>query len=71
VIQTLDTSHDLVKEGRFNAGDKIFWFKSGASSYLAKGNRITQDSMDYEINEVITHELAGTTILMEVRTKKT
>lgn len=68
--QTLDTSHTLVKEGRFNEGDKIFWFKASDSSYILKGNKITQDSIIYEINEVVSYKELGDIKLIEARTKK-
>ena len=60
---------ELVKEGIFQSGDKIFWFK-GNESGIVRGNRIYHDSKWYEIVEVINHDVAGTTFIIEARAKK-
>jgi len=69
MVQTLTQADELVKEGVFQAGDKIFWFKSDQSN-ITRGNRISHDSKWYEIVEVLTHTLADTTYLKEAKTKK-
>ena len=38
-VQTLNADDDFVKEGIFQAGDILFWFKSDASD-IERGNRI-------------------------------
>lgn len=68
-VQILTTSDDLVKEGIFRAGDMIFWFK-GAQASLTPGNKIYHNSIYYEINDVIEHEIGDTIYVIECRTKK-
>jgi len=68
-VQVLRQEDDLVKEGIFQAGDKIFWFK-GDETNIDRGNRIQHNSKWYEIIETIEHEIAGTTFVIEARTKK-
>lgn len=68
-VQVLSTSDDLVKEGIFRAGDLIFWIIGDASN-ITTGNRLIRDSVVYEINDVITHKVASTTQVYEVRTRK-
>ena len=67
--QILTTSDDLVKEGIFRAGDIIFWIKGDQTS-VTTGNRIVFNSIVYEINDLISHKVGGTTYVIEVRTKK-
>ena len=38
-VQVLNQEDDLVKEGVFQNGDKIFWFK-GDETNVSRGNRI-------------------------------
>jgi len=68
-VQVLSQTDDLVKEGVFQAGDKIFWFK-GDETGIARGNRIQHNSLWYEITNVIEHDVGGTTYIIEVHTKK-
>ncbi|RLD42760.1 MAG: hypothetical protein DRI86_11090 [Bacteroidetes bacterium] len=68
-VQVLSQEDELVKEGIFQSGDKIFWFK-GNESGIVRGNRIYHDSKWYEIVEVINHDVAGTTFIIEARAKK-
>ncbi len=59
----------MVKEGVFQSGDKLFWFK-GDETNISRGNRIQHNSLWYEIIEVIEHDVAGTTYVLEARTRK-
>ena len=68
-VQTLSQEDELVKEGVFQSGDKIFWFRGDETS-IERGNRIQHDRKWYEINEVIEHEAAGTVFVIEARTRK-
>lgn len=68
-VQILTQTDDLVKEGVFSAGDKLFWFK-GTETNIARGNRIQHTSKWYEIVETLEHDVAGTTFVIEARTKK-
>lgn len=67
--QVLTTADDLVKEGIFREGDIIFFFK-GSQTGLTPGNRITLNSIKYEINDVLEQRVADTVYAYEVRTKK-
>ena len=69
VVQILSQDDKLIKEGIFQAGDKLFWFK-GNETNISRGNRITHDSKVYEIVEVIMHDAASTTFIIEARTQK-
>lgn len=69
MVQILTQADELVKEGVFQAGDKIFWFKSDQSNII-RGNRIQHDSKWYEIVNLIKHSLADVDYLIEARTKK-
>jgi len=69
MVQVLDQSDDLVQEGIFQTGDKIFWFKSTQTG-LNRGNRIQHNSKWYEIDEVIEHDVADSSYVIEIRTKK-
>ena len=68
-VQILSQTYDLVKEGVFQAGDKIFWFK-GNETNISRGNRIHHSSLWYEITNVIPHEIGGTTYIIEAHVKK-
>ena len=68
-VQILNQSDDLVKDGTFQAGDKLFWLKP-AESNISRGNRIIHDSNEYEIVEIVTHEIGDTNYVTEARTKK-
>lgn len=69
-IQILTQEDQLVKEGIFRSGDKLFWFK-GSETNISRGNRIQHNALWYEIVETIEHEVAGTNYVIEARTKKT
>jgi hypothetical protein len=68
-IQVLTQTDELVKEGIFRAGDKLFWFKGNETS-ISRGNRIYHNSLWYEIIETLEHDVTGTTFIIEARTKK-
>jgi len=68
-IQILTQSDELVKEGIFRSGDKLFWFK-GNDTNINRGNRIQHNGLWYEIVEEISHEVSGTNYVIEARTKK-
>jgi len=68
-VQILTQADDLVKEGVFQSGDKLFWFK-GDQANLSRGNRIIHDFKTYEIIEVLPYNVADTTYVLEIRTKK-
>jgi len=68
-VQVLSQDDQIVNEGIFQAGDKLFWFK-GDETNITRGNRITHASLDYEILEVIPHLVGGTTYVIESRCKK-
>lgn len=67
--QILSQENQLVKDGIFQSGDKLFWFK-GSQTGLSRGNRITHLSKDYEIVETIEHSVGDTIYITECRTKK-
>jgi len=67
--QILNQDDDLVKEGTFQSGDIIFWFKSDASN-IERGNRIKWNDKWYEINELIPHYVKDVIYSLEARTKK-
>ena len=69
MVQTLSADDELVREGIFQSGDLIFWFKSDESN-IENGNRIIWQSEGYEINEVIKHYLGDVLYSLEARTKK-
>jgi len=69
MVQTLTQADELVKEGIFQAGDKLFWFKPTETN-INRGNRIQHNSLWYEIVEVIKSEVGDITYLIEARTKK-
>jgi|GEM_PF-3373792 len=68
-VQILRQEDEIVKEGIFKSGDKIFWFK-GNETNINRGNRIQHSGKWYEIIETIEHEVAGTVFIIEARTKK-
>jgi len=68
-VQVLTQEDELVEEGIFQAGDHIFWFK-GDETNINRGNRITYKNEDYEIVETLEHDIAGTTYVLEARTRK-
>lgn len=68
-VQVLRQEDELIKEGIFQSGDKIFWFK-GDETNIIRGNRIRHNALWYEINEVIEHDIASTTYVLEARTRK-
>ena len=53
-VQIINQDDEMVKEGIFQSGDKIFYFK-GDETGISRGNRITHDSKAYEIFELIEH----------------
>ena len=67
--QILTQEDEMVREGTFQAGDILFWFKSDASN-ISRGNRIQFQSLWYEINEVVPHYAGDTIFALEARTKK-
>lgn len=69
-VQILTAADDLVKEGRFKAGDCIFWFKSSDASYIVTGNRITHNSLTYEISDVVEYRIGDSVYVVEARTKQ-
>ena len=68
-VQILTQEDQLVKDGVFQAGDKIFWFK-GDETNITRGNRITHASANYEIFETLEYYAAGTVYIREARTHK-
>ncbi len=68
-IQVLSQEDELVQEGIFQSGDKLFWFRSSETN-IDRGNRIQHNSLWYEIVEVIEHEATNTNFVIEARTKK-
>lgn len=68
-INILNQEDELVKEGTFQTGDKVFWFQATQSG-ISRGNRIQHNSTWYEINQVIPYEIGDITYLLEARTKK-
>jgi head-tail adaptor len=69
MVQTLTQEDQLVKEGIFLPGDIIFWFK-GNRTDIIRGYRIQYNSKWYEIVDVLEHDVADTTYVIEARTKK-
>jgi len=68
-VQILDQADEFVREGIFQSGDKIFWFK-GDETELSRGNRIKHNGSWYEVMEVIEHLVAGNIYVVEARTRK-
>lgn len=69
IAQVLSQNDELVKEGIFQSGDKIFFIKPTESN-IDRGNRIVHGSNEYEIVETVEHEAGDTTYLIEARAKK-
>jgi len=69
MVQVLNQEDELVKEGIFQSGDKIFWFKSSRTD-ISRGNRIYHNSLWYEVTEILEHDAGDTTFILEARTKK-
>jgi hypothetical protein len=68
-VQILQRDDELVQEGVFVPGDKIFWFKYNQTG-LTPRNQIIHDSKTYEIVMADKHNVADVTYLVEVRTKR-
>ena len=68
-MQILSQEDQLVKDGIFQTGDKIFWFKPTESN-ISRGNRIYHSSAWFEITNVIPHNAADITYINEVHVKK-
>jgi hypothetical protein len=58
-----------VREGKFQNGDKRFFFKSDATN-ITNRNRIYHDSLWYEIEEVLKHRLQNQIAGYEVLARK-
>jgi len=69
MVQVLSQEDNLVKEGIFQNGDKVFWFK-GNQGNISRGNRIQHSSKWYEITRVVEHTTADITYALEAQTKK-
>lgn len=68
-VQVLSQADEMVREGIFQTGDKIFWFKPTENN-ISRGNRIIHGSNEYEIMEVFEHESGDVTYIVEARAKK-
>lgn len=70
VVNVMGFDDELVKEGIFQAGDLMFFFKDSDSAYIVNGNRIQFNSAWYEINDVDSREISDSVYIIEARTKK-
>jgi hypothetical protein len=69
-ISNILGNEDLeVREGKFQNGDKRFFFKSDATN-IANTNRIYHDGLWYEIEEVLKHRLQNQIAAYEVIARK-
>jgi len=64
VVNVLSSDSYEVKEGMYVPGDKKFFFKP--TETISVGNFIIHSSKDYEVKEVVTHELEDTSYVKEV-----
>ena len=68
-VNVLSQNDEIVKEGKFQSGDKTFFIK-GDQTNLDRGNFIIHDSKQYKIDDVVQAFVGGTNYVYEVRTKK-
>lgn len=68
IIRVMSETEDLVKEGIFQVGDVVFYFK-GTTSNIIRGNRIIWNSKTYEIVDAIPYYSKGRNYLTEARAK--
>lgn len=68
MINIMSETDKEVKEGIFKSGDIRFWFASSQS--IKRGDRIQYNSNWYEVNNVVSHSVASTTLIKEVRVEK-
>ncbi len=69
MVNVLTQEDELVKEGIFQSGDLVFWFKSSRTDIL-RGNKIQYKFKLYEIVETFEHSVGDNDYLLEARTKK-
>ncbi len=70
MVNDLTPQEQKEMEGIFPNVERRFFFKPDQSN-LAEGNRITHNSIDYEMVRVIEHNAAGSTFVIEVWGNKT
>jgi len=68
IVNTLSQEDQLVQEGTFKAGDKVFFMKSTQS--VKRGDRIRHSGEDYEVDDILEHELEDVAYVKEVRASK-
>ena len=68
-MNVLKQDDEEVKAGRFQSGDKRFFFQASQSN-LDRGNKIYHDSKWYEIMNVLPFSFNDTRYAVEVLTSK-
>lgn len=68
MVNILTENDQEVKEGIFKAGDIRFFFAS--TQTISRGDRIQYNSQWYEVNDIVYHAVADTTLVKEVRVEK-
>lgn len=68
IVTTLSQDDEYVKEGVFQAGDKVFFVKSDQT--INRESRIIHGGNTYEIQDILEHEIEGNNQVKEVRTRK-
>lgn len=71
IVDILDATSDEVKGGILNVGDAIGFFASGDQTKIKAGNRITVDSIEYEMmGEEQIHRLQNDQPIIMVNLKR-
>jgi len=69
MVNTLTRDDELVKEGVFKEGDKVFFFGSSVSN-ITRGNQIQHDSTWYQITKVIKQETGDNSYVLVASVEK-
>jgi hypothetical protein len=63
-VQVLSIADEEVKQGDAVAGNYVFWFDSSYEGYCISGNRITWNSVTYQIENVEQFRAEGNTLYL-------
>ena len=69
-VQVLSQEDEIVKEGHFRSGDIVFYLDSSNGGSVTRGDRLTYNSNDYFVEDIISYDLSGNIQAYEIRTKK-
>ena len=69
-VQVLGQEDDLVAEGHFRSGDVIFYLDSNNGGSVTRGDRITYNSNNYYVKDIISYDLSSNIQAYEIRTSK-